>query len=46
MKLYESKEFLRKRLLVDRMSLAEVAKQCGVDERTIRRWAKEHGIIK
>jgi DNA-binding MurR/RpiR family transcriptional regulator len=44
MKLYLNEAWLKRRLVVQKRTLAEVAKECGVAELTIRRAAEKFGI--
>jgi len=46
MSLVDSKVWLLKRFLEDRKTMAEMAREAKVSERTIRRALKEKGIIK
>jgi DNA-binding CsgD family transcriptional regulator len=45
-KRYESKAWISKRFLSEKKSMKEIADECGVNERTIRRALEKHGIIK
>jgi len=46
MKLYKSKDWLYRRYVVQRKSMEEIAKECGVSIMTIYRSLKENGLIK
>jgi len=46
MKLYESKEWLYKRYLVQKKSLDEIAKEAGCSRMTIIRYLEKYGIGK
>ena len=45
-KLYENKAFLTKRYLVEKKSLEEIAKECGVSHQTIYRYLVKHNLIR
>lgn len=45
-KLYESKAYLAKRYLVEKKSLEEIAKECGVSHQTIYRYLVKHNLIR
>jgi len=45
-KLYESKAYLTKRYLVEKKSLEEIAKECGVSHQTIYRYLVKHSLIR
>jgi len=45
-KLYKSKDWLYRRYVVQRKTMEEIAKECGVTIMTIHRALKENGIIK
>ena len=46
MKLYKNKDWLRRRYVVQRKTMAEIAEECGVTVMTIHRALKENGLIK
>lgn len=46
MKLYKSKDWLYRRYVVQRKTMEEIAKECGVTVMTIYRALKEHGMVK
>lgn len=46
MKLYKNKDWLRRRYVVQRKTMAEIAEECGVTVMTIHRALKEKGLIK
>ena len=41
---YKDPDWLRERYVLDRMSMEEIANECGVGISTISRWLKKHGI--
>lgn len=43
-KKYKSKSWLKRRLYNDKMSIEEIAEECGVSHMTIRRAMEEHGL--
>ena len=45
-KVYQYKEWLRKRYHVDRKTPQEIAKECGVSERTIYNYLDKFGLRK
>lgn len=45
-KLYTSKQYLTKRILVDKMSLDDIAAENGVSMMTIFNWAVKFGLVK
>jgi predicted DNA-binding transcriptional regulator AlpA len=45
-KLYDSKAWLRKKYVMDKMEIPEIAKLCGVTEQTIYRKLHGFGLIK
>lgn len=45
-KLYENKSYLTKRYIVDKKSLEEIAKECGVSHQTIYRYLVKHNLIR
>jgi len=46
MKLYQSKKWLTKRYLVDRMSIEQIAKECNTSHQTIYRYLVEFGLVR
>lgn len=46
MKLYKSKDWLYRRYVVQRKTMEEIAKECGVTVMTIYRALKDNGFIK
>jgi AcrR family transcriptional regulator len=46
MKLYKSKDWLFRRYAIQKKSIDEIAKECGVTTMTIYRALKEQGLIK
>ena len=45
-KLYTSRQYLTKRILVDKKSLDEIAEENGVSMMTIFNWAVKFGLVK
>ena len=45
-KLYKSKDWLYRRYVVQKKTMEEIAKECGVTVMTIYRALKEGGLIK
>jgi AcrR family transcriptional regulator len=45
-KLYENKAYLTKRYSVEKKSLEEIAKECGVSHQTIYRYLTKFGLIR
>lgn len=45
-KLYESKAYLTKRYVVDKKSLEEIGKECGVSHQTIYRYLVKFNLIR
>ena len=45
-KLYESKAYLTKRYSIEKKSLEEIAKECGVSHQTIYRYLTKFGLIR
>lgn len=43
-KKYKSKAWLKRRLYNDKMTVDEIADECGVSHMTIRRAAEKHGL--
>ena len=46
MKLYQSKEWLFRRYVVQKKTVTEIAKECNVSEMTIQRYLDHFGLIK
>jgi transposase len=46
MKLYQSKNWLTKRYLVDKMDIKEIAKECGTSHQTIYRYLVQFGLVR
>lgn len=46
MKLYQSKEWLYRRYVVQRKTVTEIATECGVSAMTIQRYLDQFGLIK
>ena len=46
MKFYQNREWLYKRYMVQKKSIDDIAKECGVTTMTIYRALKEKGIVK
>jgi DNA-binding phage protein len=46
MKLYKSKDWLYRRYVVQKKTMEEIAKECGVATMTIYRALKDNGLIK
>ena len=46
MKLYKSKDWLYRRYVVQKKTMEEIAKECGVTTMTIYRALKDSGLIK
>ena len=45
-KLYESKDWLYSRYIVQRKNIMEIAKEAGCSHMTIQRALEKHGLIK
>lgn len=45
-KLYENKAYLTKRYSIEKKSLEEIAKECGVSHQTIYRYLTKFGLIR
>lgn len=43
---YRSREWLRKRYVIDKKSLEEIAKECGVTTMTVYNWLKKFDLIR
>jgi len=46
MKLYESKDWLYRRYVVQRKTITEIAKEAGCSHMTIQRSLEKYGLIK
>ena len=46
MKLYESKDWLYRRYVVQKKTVVEMAKEAGCSHMTIQRALEKHGLIK
>jgi response regulator of citrate/malate metabolism len=46
MKLYESKDWLYRRYVVQRKTITEIAKEAGCSHMTIQRYLEKYGLIK
>jgi hypothetical protein len=46
MKLYKSREWLYRRYVIQKKTMEDISKECGVTIMTIHRALKEHKIIK
>ena len=46
MKLYQSKDWLYRRYVVQKKNIAEIAKECDVSLMTIQRYLDQFGLIK
>jgi DNA-binding MurR/RpiR family transcriptional regulator len=46
MKLYQSKEFLNRRYVLQKKTIKEIADECGVSHMTIQRYLEQFGLIK
>lgn len=46
MKLYQSKEWLHRRYVVQRKTVTEIAAECGTSLMTIQRYLDKFGLIK
>ena len=46
MKLYQSQPWLYRRYAVQKKTVTEIAKECGVSAMTIQRYLQKFGIIK
>jgi DNA-binding MurR/RpiR family transcriptional regulator len=41
---YNNRVFLRRRYVIERKSMAEIASEAGVSEMTVSRWLRFHGL--
>ena len=46
MKLYQGKDWLYRRYVVQKKTMAEIAKECGVSSMTIQRYLEQFGLVK
>lgn len=46
MKLYQSRQWLHRRYVVQRKTVIEIAKECDVSAMTIQRYLEQFGLIK
>jgi DNA-directed RNA polymerase specialized sigma subunit len=46
MKLYQSKEWLQRRYIVQKKTVTEIGKECGVSAMTIQRYLQEFGLLR
>jgi DNA-binding MurR/RpiR family transcriptional regulator len=46
MKFYQSKDWLYRRYIVQKKTVTEIAKECGVSAMTIQRHLEKFGLIK
>ena len=46
MKLYQSKDWLHRRYVVQKKTFTEIAKECNVSAMTIQRYLDQFGLIK
>lgn len=46
MKLYESKEWLYRKYVVQRKNIVDIAKEAGCSHMTIQRYLQKYGLIK
>ena len=46
MKLYQSKEWLHRRYLVQKKTVTEIGQECGVSAMTIQRYLEKFQLIK
>ena len=46
MKLYQSKEWLHRKYVVQRKNITEIAKEAGTSAMTIQRYLEKFGLIK
>ena len=46
MKLYQSKEWLYRKYIVQKKTITEIAKECGVSAMTIQRYLQEFGLLR
>ena len=46
MKLYQSKDWLYRKYIVQKKTITEIGKECGVSAMTIQRYLQEFGLIR
>lgn len=46
MKLYQNKDWLHRRYVVQKKTIVEIGKECGVSAMTIQRYLEQFGLIK
>lgn len=46
MKLYQSKDWLYRKYIVQKKTVTEIGKECGVSAMTIQRYLQEFGLIR
>jgi DNA-binding MurR/RpiR family transcriptional regulator len=46
MKLYQSKDWLYRKYIVQKKTIAEIGKECGVSAMTIQRYLQEFGLVR
>jgi len=46
MKLYQSKDWLYRRYIVQKKTVTEIGKECGVSAMTIQRYLQEFGLLR
>ena len=46
MKLYQSKDWLYRRYIVQKKTVTEIGKECGVSAMTIQRYLQEFGFLR
>ena len=46
MKLYQSKDWLYRRYTVQKKTVTEIGKECGVSAMTIQRYLQEFGLLR
>ena len=46
MKLYQSKDWLHRRYVVQKKTVTEISKECNVSAMTIQRYLDQFGLIK
>jgi len=46
MKLYQSKDWLYRKYVVQKKTVTEIGKECGVSAMTIQRYLQEFGLLR
>jgi DNA-binding MurR/RpiR family transcriptional regulator len=46
MKFYQSQEWLKRRYVIQKKTVTEIAKECNVSAMTIQRYLEQFGLIK